>query len=221
MEPSTNESKKIPNSPIQYPSTSCTCSSIFYRLSYDHFEDDYKLVRVVLYGGAKFQTDVKMYTTRNNFWRRIQDFPYDFPHGGRGVFMNGALHWIVSLWSNELHYYMVAALDLAEEKYRLVKLPEWEYEKFYFDIGVMGGNLFLFCCSGEISFDIWVMKEYGVTESWTRLKITVPCMTKIVAYAYLRPLCLRKNGEILLRVGASKLVLYDTKQDIFRDTVIE
>ncbi|KAA8521092.1 hypothetical protein F0562_011755 [Nyssa sinensis] len=94
---------------------------------------------------------------------------------------------MVSLWSGAPHCHVVAALDLAEEKY---------------------------------SFDLWVMNEYGKNESWRKVRITMPCITGIEAYAFLKPLCLTKMGEIVLRIGARKLILYNEKAETLRDLEI-
>ncbi|KAB2605514.1 hypothetical protein D8674_005231 [Pyrus ussuriensis x Pyrus communis] len=48
--------------------------------------------------------------------------------------------------------------------------------------------------SRKRSFCVWVMKEYGVVESWTILfTIRLPTVTLII------PLCFRKSGEVILQ----------------------
>jgi len=56
---------------------------------------------------------------------------------------------------------------------------------------------------GEDCCCIWVMKEYGVAESWAKLyNITLPGVLKNI-------IGLRKNGEILLSTNENHLRHYD------------
>ncbi|KAI3467559.1 hypothetical protein Pfo_024222 [Paulownia fortunei] len=218
--PSTRESKRIPGSTIEFPMYSCTWASVFFGLGYHSASDDYKLVRVSMFDSADFQTEVKVYSRNTDAWKRIRDFPYDFPHGRSGVFVSGGLHWVVSLWCNAVRIYMVAVLDIEDENYGLIQLPEFGHQILFFDIGTLGENLVLFCCYLEFRYDIWILKEYGKTESWTRIKIREPCMTNIEAFVYFQPLCLLKPDEILIRIGAKKFVMYDVKQKLCADFLI-
>lgn len=212
--PSTKEARKIPGSTIEFPAGSCTWASVFFGLGYHSASDDYKLVRVSMFDSQDFQTEVKIYSRNTDTWKRISDFPYDFPLGRPGVFVSGRLHWIVSMWDNGVHFYKVAVLDVEKETYGLIQLPEFGRETLYFDIGTLQENLVMFYSSVDCSCDIWILKEYGKTESWTRTKITTHCVTHIEAFIYFQPLCLLKPGEILLRIGAKKVAKFDVKEKL-------
>lgn len=60
--------------------------------------------------------------------------------------------------------------------------------------------------------DFWLMKEYGMRESWTRIVITI-------SYFYMKPLGFLKNDEALLEIHG-KLVLYNPREETYRDLVI-
>ncbi|KAK6160216.1 hypothetical protein DH2020_003597 [Rehmannia glutinosa] len=219
--PSTIESKKIPGSKIEFPRFSnCTWASVFFGLGYDSTSDDYKLVRVSMFDTEKFQTEVKIYSRNNNTWKRIRDFPYDFPIGRPGVFVCGGLHWIVSLWCNTVKMYMIAVLNLEDENYGLIRLPEFGQEVRFFEIGTLGENLVLFCCYFEFRYDIWILENYGKTETWTRINIVTSSLNNIEAFVYFEPLCLLSPDEILIRIGAKRFVMYDVKSKQCSDFLV-
>ncbi|KAK6160219.1 hypothetical protein DH2020_003600 [Rehmannia glutinosa] len=219
--PSTRESKKIPGSKIEFPRFSnCTWASVFFGLGYDSTSDDYKLVRVSMFDTEKFQTEVKIYSRNNNTWKRIRDFPYDFPIGRPGVFVCGGLHWIVSLWCNTVKMYMISVLNLEDENYGLIRLPEFGQEVRFFEIGTLGENLVLFCCYFEFRYDIWILENYGKTETWTRINIVTSSLNNIEAFVYFEPLCLLSPDEILIRIGAKRFVMYDVKSKQCSDFLV-
>ncbi|KAK4564665.1 hypothetical protein RGQ29_006660 [Quercus rubra] len=54
--PSTRESRELPESSIEFPTRSCKCLSTVYGFGYDSFADYYKLVRVVTFATERFET---------------------------------------------------------------------------------------------------------------------------------------------------------------------
>ena len=55
----------------------------------------------------------------------------------------------------------------------------------------------------KMYLDVWVMLEFGVWESWTRLlSIQLPLHLE-------RPLGFRKNGELFMQNREGQVVLYD------------
>lgn len=58
--------------------------------------------------------------------------------------------------------------------------------------------------------DIWVMNEYGVASSWTRIRIRL-------LYRCMRPLCSTKNSDEVLLVSGEDIVLYNFKTDARRN----
>ena len=67
---------------------------------------------------------------------------------------------------------------------------------------------------------MWLMKEYGVPNSWTKL-VTIPYIKLgICRWSHLFvPLCISENGVLLLKTTSSKLVIYnlnDGRMDYLR-----
>ncbi|KAL4614256.1 hypothetical protein ACB092_07G041000 [Castanea dentata] len=142
--PSTRVSRELPESPIEFPTCSRKCLSTVYGFGYDSFADDYKLVRVVTFATERFETEVKLYSLGTNSWKRIEDFPYGVPNKSDGIFVNGALHWLVYLENDLVCLYFVSYLDLSEEKYGWLELPDYESGQSFCDIGVLGGCLHMY-----------------------------------------------------------------------------
>nr|POE63854.1 f-box protein cpr30 [Quercus suber] len=55
----------------------------------------------------------------------------------------------------------------------------------------------------EKYFDIWVMREYVVEDSWTKQLVVGPLL------GIKEPLGFAKNGELLLRGGDEAIILYN------------
>ncbi|XP_059631104.1 F-box protein CPR1-like [Cornus florida] len=248
--PWTRKHQKIPVSPIEFPGKLPvgpigfprklpylspfappaprifgTCEFIVYGFGYDCVSDDYKLVRMVQFFGYSvnsFYSEVKVYSLKANSWRRIQGFPYYLRHHGvNGVLVSGALHWVVSPRAKSNSADMIAAFDLGVEKYRL--LPGSDrmtvYNDYHMNVRVLGGCLCLIChYDGEV--DIWVMKEYGVKESWTKL-FSVELRSVFRCSVSVRPLVYSKSGgEVLLAHDNIKLLWFDLKRKTFKNAWI-
>lgn len=214
--PSTRESRELPSSPIEFPTRSRKCSPPLYGLGHDSLADDYKLARVVIFATESFETEVKVYSLRANSWKRIGDFPHNVYNKCPGIFVSGALHWLVTSEDDSPCTLCVLYLDLAEEKYGLLQLPEYEPDQMYCEIGVLGGCLCMYRYISEIDFEVWFMKEHGMMESWTKFSITVSHITGLDKFIHMKPLCCTENGQIVLRVGRKRLVLYKPKEELFR-----
>ncbi|KAK2971891.1 hypothetical protein RJ640_013716 [Escallonia rubra] len=136
-------------------------------LGYDHVSDDYKVMRVVQFD--TFDNEVKVYNVKSNSWRRVKDFPFCQPYKHvNGLLVSGALHWVVRR-DPESKANLVSGFDLGSEEYRLILLPEFSDEDFHKSVNELRGCLCVVCNYHFLYADIWVMKVYGVKESWTKL----------------------------------------------------
>ncbi|OVA01217.1 Profilin [Macleaya cordata] len=210
--PSTKEYKVIPSTPIEHPRGSGILHSIRYGFGYDSKIEDYKLVRIAdfLAYGHSYDSEVKIYTLGSNSWRRIQDIPYNFTFGSKsGALVNGTLHWIANRREASR---LILSLDIRDETFREVPRPEYLNDQFHITIGVLGGWL---CILDQyldtVGVEVWVMKDYGVRGSWTKL-YTITLQTVIQSFQYLTLVQSLKNGVILLKDN-NALVLYDPKHE--------
>ncbi|GJU56937.1 hypothetical protein Tco_1234703 [Tanacetum coccineum] len=76
-------------------------------------------------------------------------------------------------------------------------------------LGVLGACLCMICAYGVNYADVWVMKVYGVKNSWTKL-VSIPYLTHPRINRYSVPLFILNDGKNLLKYGY-QLVVYDSK----------
>ena len=194
---------------------------------YDPITDDYKLVRLVyLQGGFshnEYEGDppiVQIYTLRTGAWRTIP---------GRGsrfiivqrfslVFVNGSVHWFAEDDNDSddddddvdaMVRNMIISFDIKDEVFHEMAVPKCLEGRLNLNtkVAVLGGLLALVPCNSNLYFSdpcysVWVMKEYGVVESWTKLyDIKVgEDLESVVGFT--------KNGEVLVSM-AGKLLSFN------------
>ncbi|XP_016676532.2 F-box/kelch-repeat protein At3g06240 [Gossypium hirsutum] len=176
---------------------------LVYGFGYDHSFDDYNVVKFM------YESIVYVYSLKTDTWRRAQRFSYRRFNSDSGVHLNGAVHWVFARGKDSSLVSMprlIVAFDFAEGMFRELPRPYDDAENVT-AIGVLGGCL---CWLGEQQ-DFWVMKEYAVKESWTKVVIGVPFLN-------LRPSFL-KNDEALLVINEG-LIVYNPKEDTHREIVI-
>ncbi|XP_004305240.1 PREDICTED: F-box protein CPR30-like isoform X1 [Fragaria vesca subsp. vesca] len=154
--PSTGFFKELPDPGLLYDEN----HSFRYGVGYLSATDEYKLfIRSAQYS---------VFSSRAQTWKRLEVFPESCPFSIRGTLLNEALHWIS-------HGNGVMAFDLAQEKFRKMTLPDY-YDEYNInqcaDLGVTAEGCLSFAFSTGHASDcicVWVMKEYGVLDSWTKL----------------------------------------------------
>ena len=162
--------------------------------------------------GKALESEVKVCSLKKNRWRKIQDIPcsFSFP-GANGVFASGALHWVLTQKVQLSEENVIVALDLGSENCREVPQPEYKYKRFQLNVGVLGGCL---CAIAkcDVLVDLWVMKEYGVKESWTRL-FSVASDEVIGYLGFVKPLAYSRSGDqVLVEHDNINLFWYDLKK---------
>ncbi|GKC70050.1 F-box associated domain containing protein [Tanacetum coccineum] len=126
---------------------------------YDVFNDDNKVVAVLDYN------KVKIYSLKTGKWKNICDFPYYYLPG---IFSNGALHWATCTESSP-NMWKIVSLNIAKEAYDEVLLPEYGEGNMHLELGALGQCLCVLCNYFKSHADLWVLKVYGVKDSWTKL----------------------------------------------------
>ncbi|XP_026384037.1 F-box protein CPR1-like [Papaver somniferum] len=234
--PSTREYKTIPKPPVG----DGRVKDIIYGFGYDQKTCDYKLIRVVSYRRYDTDSEVLVYTLGSNSWKKNENIPYNIV--GATVSTkpsNGAVHWVAKKGMNKMDptkaTKVIVSLDIAEEVTKEIQMPSCfkTHPVSVEDLGVLGEDLYLSVEDDrEDKFDVWVMKEYGVADSWTKMlsvsreeinwlspKANYWHSLQELEWLSLTPLQLfRKKGEILFVVechlgdyNESSLVSYDQK----------
>ncbi|XP_055962125.1 F-box protein CPR1-like [Mercurialis annua] len=194
----------------------CSCRVSVFGFGYDCVFHDYKVVRIAQFSGVdrkSFESEVKVFSLRKNFWRRIADMPYCVLYPGEnGVYANGALHWLVSRSPDFDVANIIVALDLGVEGYKEVPQPEFADVQFKTEIGALRGCLCLLANFHYERVDVWVMKEYMVKESWRKL-ISIASQEVIGTLRSLKPLAYSESGnEVLIEHNDVHLFWYDLRR---------
>ncbi|KAD4384141.1 hypothetical protein E3N88_24309 [Mikania micrantha] len=209
--PSTRKSNRLPNC----GSKSQPGCYVLYGFGYQDSTDDYKVVEIscIFKDRAKYDTLVKIHSLKNGNWKKIGAFPHGIPLDDSGKFSNGALHWAASKDFGSSYSWMIVSLDLANESYCEVLQPAYDEGDKDLTLGAIGESLCVLCNYRGIRADLWVMKVYGVKDSWTRL-VSIPYLTDPGRDQFSVPFCISNDGKMLLQFG-SRLIVYDFKNSFF------
>ncbi|XP_019159145.1 PREDICTED: F-box protein CPR30-like [Ipomoea nil] len=190
-------------------------------------DDDLKVVRVMYERkGVNFDIGpvtpplVEIYSLSTGVWRRITATGvnyYIFYYNWTQVFVNGAVHWIgYKLLEDKSFQSLIAVFTMADELFDEIMLPDELALEYPTNLSIMVFEEFVAVVkyTERIHADwceLWIMKEYGVVDSWTWLHTIelVGGMTKIVGF--------RKNGEILLSTNKNELVSYCPNTRVVND----
>lgn len=214
----------------------CTLTSntnFIYGFGYDKFHDDYKVVCIVaIYQHDSYSTvEVKIYSLKSDSWRNMDDLGDRMRSVSSGTFCNGKLYWTTSYGLGKCRRrgtWGLVSMDMADEKWGKLEPPCFGEEDYGFRLGVLGNNLSVLSINICLTHvNMWVMEEYGVKESWTRM-YTIKCLDDIERY-FLSPSCYMSNkGEILIVYGAPGILqnqedtpsvikkIYNPKKDSIR-----
>ncbi|KAF2318750.1 hypothetical protein GH714_010465 [Hevea brasiliensis] len=95
---------------------------------------------------------------------------------------------------------LILAFDLGNEKFR--ELPKPQIMKGYsLRVAELGGSLAISCLRLGTFVEIWVMKEHGITESWTKLFRINYDKQHGISDLYrcdMKPLCFSETGDEVL-----------------------
>ncbi|XP_028084940.1 F-box protein At3g07870-like [Camellia sinensis] len=110
----------------------------------------------------------------------------------------------------EIRRYLILSFNISTEVFHEIKLPDCAANVFRLiaSVAVYEESICLFHYDRDWGYpskncDIWVMKEYGAVESWTKFFTIDFGISKAVGF--------RKNGEFLAKDREGKLVTYDFK----------
>lgn len=175
--------------------------SLSYGFGYDEANDDYKVIGVcTIWGHNRMEARVVAYSLKTDCWRRVEDLREVRLEAGcftKGKLSNGKLHW--TLYNSFDTGRKIVSFDLSNERYGEVEQPDYG-KGISWTLEVLGGCLSLFSYHRMSHVDIWVMKEYGVRDSWT--KMVLVCEFNDPEYnIFCTPLFVSKDGEILLQFG--------------------
>ncbi|XP_059295584.1 F-box/kelch-repeat protein At3g23880-like [Lycium ferocissimum] len=194
-------------------------SYVAYGFGYNECQDDYKVVQVVgsSHSHYGFQNEFRIYSLRTNSWEMTKEYPSVIFCNDPAKFVNGRLHWIAMRVSDKSDSWFVSSLNLVDGTYDNVALPDLVDGNSDWELGTLDGNLCVFCDYYKVQMDVWVMKVYGLVESWTKVA-SIPYFTAI-EHSIL-PVFISHNDEILLQHGSS-LLLYNSRHNNFKHPQVQ
>ena len=198
-----------------------TCRLAF---GFDPRTNDYKVVRIAFPKRTDMSEEAKpplieIYSLNEGSWRIISaPFPQGigFSDWSRpAASLNGAVHFAVYA-EYKPSCQLVLSFDLGDEVFRLISLPNGAFGWSNVHTLVIGGSLSLLCYDTHKNTvnkccSIWVMKEYGVVDSWTK-QFTI----NLNGGKIIRVLGLQGNGNILVEAKEPfgwELSSYDPKSE--------
>ncbi|XVE50344.1 hypothetical protein DITRI_Ditri01bG0154900 [Diplodiscus trichospermus] len=126
------------------------------------------------------------------------------------TFVNGATHSVGYQRGKDGGYRnAILGFDISTEEFHVIGLPESLIDSFPRDLSIMKyeeSSIAVLKCDWEDGeqLDLWVMKEYGVVGSWTKVLHLTEQNGRIPWV-----LGFRKNGEILLEVDGGGMASLD------------
>ncbi|KAG8650182.1 hypothetical protein MANES_07G010100v8 [Manihot esculenta] len=171
---------------------------------FDSTTEDYKLVRVAYIGDDDFDFIdipplVEIYSLRERHWKRVDN----------NLNYVISCHWVGSTPETGGGVgQVIVTFSLEDELFREMEIPECLVKEYSFmDIAAFDGSIllvpFMKKNGKEDWFSVWIMREYGVARSWTKL------FSFSKAERVERLVAFRQNGEVLLAKTGGKLVSYD------------
>ncbi|PIN12080.1 hypothetical protein CDL12_15317 [Handroanthus impetiginosus] len=212
--PSTGKMKKLPNSG--------RLGGTHYGFGYDESNDDYKVVQTcwINHDPDAYETPVEVYSLRTDSWRFV-NWPGGYIFDGPGVFVNGAIHWRVNYDDNTRNWVVIAQNIMTETCSNLeLPMPVNDDDDPDVMLGICGGCLVMLgVCGGCLCayydhsrfMDIWMMKEYGMKDSWSKIVCFPYFSMKHQVHRRPKVLLVSENGGSLVNLG-SLLIMYKPPQ---------
>lgn len=241
--PFTRDFKELPV-PEQFP----TQTRVTLGFGFHPGTKEYKVVRIVYYRNedevSNFQvrryslpeSEVQVLTLGNGMstWRSKGRTSYQLlgshPYQSQ-VLLNGRLHWLTCRHRHQSRRQLVS-FDLADEQFQEVPTPNHGiFGRYFSHLAILRGCLAAIT-QGFRQLNIWVMKEYGVKESWVKefsIGAHLPRHLDLnqapfiyvpecpINWSQARALCFFKNGELLLEYKRRSLVSCDPTSGAFKE----
>lgn len=209
LNPTTLESKKLPPVPkyLNYYS-----NRIVFGFGYDFSCDDYAVVAIAHHYELNINACVYVYMFKTKQWKKVGVSPYDHRNQRyvAGIFLKGSIHWLIEGSK------IIAAFNIANREFSAVPLPDgvFDINSEYPRLGVLRGCLCLFSNVINNISELYVMKEYGVVESWIKLSVL------LADVAHVASLDLAEDSSILLDSGQSILLVSSAEKATFHNTKV-
>ncbi|OMO98374.1 hypothetical protein COLO4_13967 [Corchorus olitorius] len=188
--------------------------------------NQYKVLQTFCVNGEEPKAEV--YTIGTGSWRSLGNAPISIVDQGWcfDAYLHGAFHWVT--YSDDGNSKdQIVCFDFEKDMFGEVpffRFPCGRARVTTLKLGVIEDCLSVcgYPDHGSNHFEIWVMKDYGVKESWTmQFRIKHEGFHGYGAFCdWFYPLILLKNGRMLMSYGDDLVVCYNNKKKRSRATEI-
>ncbi|WMV27781.1 hypothetical protein MTR67_021166 [Solanum verrucosum] len=177
-----------------------------YGFGYVDCQNDYQIVEIVASKSSYLIAHINVYSLRSNSWKTIQEFPSTISLPKSVQFVKGKLHWITGDSDGGGGDSYVTWFNPRDATFGNVAiLPNPNSDAIDWGLVSSSGNLCI-TCDYKHRMYVWIMKDYGVAESWTMVG-SIPSINMI------RPIYISRNDEILLQDISDLVWWYVSRQD--------
>ncbi|PWA84563.1 F-box domain-containing protein [Artemisia annua] len=209
--PTTQEMRLIPDK-----STSFSDGTRFYGLGYDLINDEYKMVRACHSISSK-SISSEVFDLKSDSWRTVQVSHMDINSPDEiGILSNGAVHWLVRHSDDSDKHDTILSFDMKDEIFIETALPNvpnvTTIELIGFtSLGDLKGFLYAVYggCEG-VDADVWVMKEYGAVDSWS--KIIRLTWAEFGCDYGISPVCFIHEDDVVVDIDAWDIYRYNVSE---------
>ncbi|XP_059649215.1 F-box protein At3g07870-like [Cornus florida] len=188
-----------------------------------------RLIRDPVTGWERYGRSIEINTLGTGSWRSIGDAPFSSYRLTFPTYLKGCIHWFC-LDSKSSNY--IVSFNFDNEQFKWVPPPPREYVEYDYDefnetgkislstmcnvsMGVIKDCLCISDASSYCPIDIWVLKKYGVQESWTKMFSIDTDTDERWPIGLYQPINYLKNGTLLLfQYFTSSLICYDLNQNL-------
>ncbi|CAN4092894.1 unnamed protein product [Withania somnifera] len=206
--PSIRLFKKLPDCRLRFVNSgNAIPTSVIYGFGYDESSDDYKVVGVLCIerNNILHHVEVEIYSLKSDSWRSKDDITDGVELIKPCKFVNGKLHWVNNVIGGFHKDKNIISIDLVDEKWGKVEQPCYGGVNFFLKLEVLGSDLSVVCNFMKSHANVWIMREYGVKESWTKT-YTVKYPDCYFSPFVPRTLCMSSRGDVLLVPGSTLMV---------------
>lgn len=176
---------------------------------YDDKNDDYKIVYIWSWKNDKNSVKIRgmIYCLKLGKWKTLHPPNVGTSWNYCGI-VNNCLHFVTE--SNNV----IISFDLHEEKWGEVNFPDIKAKYEVKEVSIFEGCLSVLIKTW-IYHELWVMKQYGITKSWTRLLILpIPETCRVLFYS-------TRVQKYLLSVNCRRLVWYNEVDESIEEVKID